>query len=241
MDRATLAAMTDQTLLSPTAGYEAASAWIEGNREAGFATLCVSPFLVPLAAQRLAGTCTKVGSVAGFPLGFALTESKADEARRLIELGASEIDMVMNIGALMDGEERLVVDDISAVAQAVRESTAGRGVLKVILETGHLTPEQVQQACRLAVEGGADFVKTATGFGPRGASESDVRLMRNAVGDKAGVKASGGIRDLKTALAMIDAGASRIGTSTGLEILAECEAGELAGVTQPAPPRGDSY
>jgi deoxyribose-phosphate aldolase len=220
MDRETLASMIDQTLLKPTAGYETAGEWMERNREAGFATLCVSPFLVPLAVQRLAGTCTRVCAVVGFPLGFSLTETKAEEARRLVQLGASEIDMVMNIGALLDGEDQLVIDDIAAVAESVHDATGETVTLKVILETGYLTPVQVAQASRLAAAGGADFVKTSTGFGPRGASVDDVRIMAEAVGPDVAVKAAGGIRDLTLALELIEAGAVRIGTSAGLEILA---------------------
>jgi deoxyribose-phosphate aldolase len=220
MDRQTLAAMLDQTLLKPTAGYATASAWMEANCDAGFATLCVSPFLVPLATQRLAGSCTKVCAVVGFPNGYCLTETKAEEARRLIELGAAEIDMVMNIGAFLDGEDQLVIDDIAAVALTVCDASGGAGLLKVILETGHLTPGQVVAASKLAATAGAHYVKTSTGFGPRGASVEDVRAMHGAVGPDVKVKAAGGIRDLPTALAMIDAGASRIGTSSGLEILA---------------------
>jgi deoxyribose-phosphate aldolase len=220
MDRQTLAAMLDQTLLKPTAGYATASTWMEANRDAGFATLCVSPFLVPLATQRLSGSCTKVCAVVGFPNGYSLTETKAEEARRLIELGAAEIDMVMNIGAFLDGEDQLVIDDIAAVALTVCDASGGAGLLKVILETGHLTPGQVVEASKLAASAGADYVKTSTGFGPRGASVEDVRAMAGAVGPDVKVKAAGGIRDLPTALAMIEAGASRIGTSSGLEILA---------------------
>jgi deoxyribose-phosphate aldolase len=220
MDPQTLAAMLDQTLLKPTAGYETASAWIESNRDSGFATLCVSPFLVPLATQRLSGSCTRVCAVVGFPNGYSLTETKAEEARRLIELGAAEIDMVMNVGAFLDGEHQLVVEDIAAVALSVCDASGDTALLKVILETGYLTPDQVVEASKLAASAGAHYVKTSTGFGPRGASVEDVRAMHGAVGPDVKVKAAGGIRDLPTALAMIEAGASRIGTSSGLEIIA---------------------
>jgi deoxyribose-phosphate aldolase len=235
MDRATLASMIDQTLLKPTVGFAAASEWMTANRDAGFATLCVSPFLVPLAVQRLAGTCTRVCAVVGFPLGYSLTETKAEEARRLVQLGASEIDMVMNVAAFLDGEEGLVTDDVAAVADAIQDASGSVVRLKVILETGYLTPAQVAQASRLAASGGADFVKTSTGFGPRGASVDDVRIMVEAVGPEVSVKASGGIRDLAATLALIEAGASRIGTSSGLEILAALDGG--AG----APPEGPGY
>jgi deoxyribose-phosphate aldolase len=219
-----LAKAIDQTLLKPTTGFVAGSAWIEANREQGFATLCVSPFLVPVASQLLAGTETDVCSVAGFPLGYANTESKAEEAAHLVQLGCLEVDMVVNIGALLEGEDTFVLDDIAAVVASVRHASGGMAIVKVILETGHLEESDIERGSRLAAQAGADFVKTSTGFGPRGASVRDVEIMRAAVGTKLGVKAAGGIRDLDTALAMLDAGASRLGTSAGVEILAEAAA-----------------
>ena len=224
MDASTLAAMIDQTLLKPTAGDAAGRAWIAAQRDAGFASLCVMPALVPIASVMLEGTCTKVCTVVAFPLGYALSASKADEARRLIEAGADEVDMVVNIGAVLEQDLRAVESDVQAVAEAVADASDA-ALLKVILETGYLTPELVILACEAAVRGGARFVKTSTGFGPRGASVDDVRIMRAAVGPDIGVKAAGGIRDLGTALAMIEAGASRIGTSAGLEIVSACSAG----------------
>ncbi len=224
IDRSTLASSIDQTLLKPTVGFKEAAAWMEGSADSGFASLCVSPFLVPLAAEVLAGTPTRVCSVVGFPLGYSMTETKAEEAARLADLGCVEVDMVMNVAAFLEGEDRFVVDDIVAVVGAVVDVSGGAGLLKVILETGYLTPEQVTHACGLCVEAGADFVKTSTGFGPRGASIEDVLAMRAAVGREIGVKAAGGIRDLSTALAMLDAGASRIGTSSGHEILTAFDA-----------------
>ncbi|TLM98643.1 MAG: deoxyribose-phosphate aldolase [Actinobacteria bacterium] len=220
-DVAALAATMDQTLLKPTAGFSIAAEWMESSRDAGFATLCVSPFLVPLAAQRLAGTVTKVCSVAGFPLGYALTETKAEEAVHLVELGCAEVDMVMNVAAMLEGEETFVRDDIEAVTVAVAEASQGSALVKVILETAYLNDSQVARASELAVQAGAAFVKTSTGFGPRGASARDCEIMRAAVGPDIGVKAAGGIRDFDTALEMLDAGADRLGTSAGIEILAE--------------------
>jgi deoxyribose-phosphate aldolase len=219
VDRTTLAGSIDQTLLKPTVGFKEAAAWMAGSADAGFASLCVSPFLVPLASEALAGTSTKVCSVVGFPLGYSMTETKAEEAAHLVDLGCVEIDMVMNVAAFLEGEDRFVVDDIIAVVDAVDDVSGGAGLVKVILETGYLTPEQITRACGLCVEAGTDFVKTSTGFGPRGASIEDVLAMRAAVGPQIGVKAAGGIRDLSTALSMLDAGASRIGTSSGHEIL----------------------
>lgn len=220
MTRDELASAIDQTLLKPTVGFAEAAAWMDRMRDQGFATLCVSPFLVPLAAQRLAGSATQVCSVCAFPLGYAMTESKAEEAAHLVQLGCVEVDVVMNVAAFLEGEHVFVRDDLRAVVDEVRETSDGAGFVKVILETGFLPDaEAVAAASRIAVDAGADFVKTSTGFGPRGASVEDVRAMRAAVGPEVGIKAAGGIRDLPTALAMVEAGATRIGTSSGLEIL----------------------
>lgn len=224
MDRATLAKTIDQTLLKPTVGYQKASEWMESSARQGFAALCVSPFLVALTSQRLAGTDTRVCSVCSFPLGYANTESKAEEAAHLVQLGCDEVDMVLNFAALLEGDDRFVHDDIAAVVRTVAEASKDSAIVKVILETGHLDPATIERGCVLAVKAGAHYVKTSTGFGPRGASVEDVRIMRAAVGPDIGVKAAGGIRDLDTALAMIDAGASRIGTSSGIEILEALEA-----------------
>lgn len=221
VDAATLASRIDQTLLASTVGFAEAAQWVQANRDLGFATLCVSPFLAAATVARLDGAVTKACSVVAFPLGYATTEMKAEEARRLIQVGCEEIDMVANIAALLDGENAYVHRDIAAVVTAVEGESGGRGVVKVILETGLLETRDIERGCHLAVEAGAHFVKTSTGFGPRGASVEDVRAMRAAVGPDVGVKAAGGIRDLNTALAMLEAGATRIGTSAGDAILAE--------------------
>jgi deoxyribose-phosphate aldolase len=221
LDAAGLAAMIDQTLLKPTVGEAEGRAWIAAQRDAGFASLCVMPALVPAAAEMLVGSRTRVCTVVAFPNGYALAVSKADEARRVVDAGADEVDMVLRIGAVLESDFAAVEDEVAAVAAAVEDESAGTALLKVILETGYLTPALVGLASKAAVRGGARFVKTSTGFGPRGASVEDVRTMRAAVGPDVGVKAAGGIRDLATALAMIEAGASRIGTSAGLEILRE--------------------
>lgn len=224
MDEVVLAASIDQTLLQPTVGFGDASIWIDENAERGFATLCVAPFLVPLAARRLAGLPTRVCTVCSFPFGYSLTASKVEEARHLARLGASELDVVANLGALMSGEERYFFEDLKAVVDAVADCEHGVSsdpiVVKVILETCYLDEKQIARGSYLAAEAGAAFVKTSTGFGPRGASVRDIEIIRAAVGPEVGVKASGGIRDLETALAMINAGATRIGTSSGKEILA---------------------
>ncbi len=220
-DVAALAASLDQTLLKPTTGFAEAARWMEASRDAGFASLCVSPFLVPLAAEHLAGTSTKVCSVCGFPLGYSLTETKAEEAVHLVELGCTEVDMVMNVASFVSGDLEFVRADIQAVVLAVSAEAEDEALVKVILETAYLDEEQIAAASILAVEAGAAFVKTSTGFGPRGASVRDVEIMRAAVGPEIGVKAAGGIRDLDSALSMIAVGATRIGTSAGLEIIAQ--------------------
>ncbi len=225
MDTKTLAAAIDQTLLKPTAGFAEAGTWMDASRDAGFASLCVSPFLVPLASQKLAGTDTLVCSVCGFPLGYSNTGTKVAEAGLLVELGCTEVDMVLNIPAMLEGELTFVEDDIRAVVEAVDAVSSGSAIVKVILETGYLSENEIDAACRRAVVAGAQYVKTSTGFGPRGASLRDVEIMRAAVGPDVGVKAAGGIRDLDTALQMLGAGASRLGSSSGLEILEALERG----------------
>ncbi len=220
VDGHALARAIDQTLLKPTVGFAEGAEWIESNAASGFATLCVAPFLVPVAAQRLAGTGTKVCSVCGFPLGYANTESKAEEAEHLVELGCAEVDMVMNVAAFLEGEEGFVADDIAAVVAAVRDTSGGDGLVKVIIEVGHLSEAQVERASSLVADAGADFVKSCTGFGPRVVSVADVEAMCRGAAGRIGVKASGGIRDLAGATALIEAGATRLGTSSGVEILA---------------------
>jgi len=172
--------------------------------------VCVPPTWLPRAAGILAGTNVMLVSVVAFPLGHSLTATKVAEACHCLDQGAAEVDMVMNIGAMLSGEERLVAADIGAVAAACH---AAGGRTKVILEMGYLRREQKVTACRLAVEAGADFVKTSTGFGPGGATTDDVALLRQTAPPTVGVKAAGGIRDLATAEAMLAAGADRIGTS----------------------------
>ena len=219
-----LASAIDQTLLKPTVGFIDGAQWIEANRDMGYASLCVSPFLVPVATQLLAGSTTGVCSVVSFPLGYAATESKAEEAAHLVGMGCVEVDMVMNIAALLEGNDTFVLDDIAAVVAATSRASGGLALVKVILETCYLSEKEIDLASRIAVEAGADFVKTSTGFGSRGAAVRDVEIMRAAVGPDIGVKASGGIRDLDTALAMLEAGATRLGLSAGAEIVAEAVA-----------------
>lgn len=183
-----------------------------------FYSVCVNSCHVAAAARLLSGTAVRVCSVVGFPLGASLSGAKAYEAKLAVENGASEIDMVINIGALRECDDSLVADDISAVVAAVPDS-----LVKVIIESAMLTEEEKQRGCLLAVRAGAHFVKTSTGFAAGGATVSDVMLMRSVVGPHIGVKASGGIRDCQTAIAMIKAGASRLGTSASVAI---CESSD---------------
>ena len=180
-----------------------------------FFSVCVNPTWVKLASEQLQGTDVTVCTVIGFPLGASTPETKAFEAKDAIDHGATEIDMVINIGALKDKDDESVEADIKAVIDAA----AGKALVKVIIETSLLTNEEKMRACQLAVSAGADFVKTSTGFSTAGATVDDIALMREVVGPTIGVKASGGIRDKKTALAMIDAGATRIGASAGIMIV----------------------
>jgi deoxyribose-phosphate aldolase len=213
-----LAAMIDHTLLKP----EATAAQIEQvcaeAVEYGFASVCVNTAYMPLVARLLAGTTVKPCATVGFPLGAMYPEVKAREAEVAISKGAQEVDMVIHIGALKNEDLSLLHEDIAGV---VAECQLGGALSKVILETCLLTDEEKVIACRIAKDAGADFVKTSTGFSTGGATVADVRLMRGTVGEAMGVKASGGIRDLKTALAMLGAGANRLGVSAGVAIVRE--------------------
>ena len=214
-DRA-IAALIDHTLLKPEATEAAVRQLCAEAREYGFATVCVNPVWVPVAAGELAGSSVKVCTVAGFPLGANATQVKSFEAGVAIREGAREIDMVLNVGALIGSDFDAVRDDIADVAETVH---GGGAILKVILETALLTDEQKITACRIAKEAGADFVKTSTGFSSHGASAPDIALMRRTVGTEMGVKASGGIRTLEDLHKMVAAGASRIGASASVKIV----------------------
>ncbi len=179
-----------------------------------FATVCVNPSFVELAVDLLTGSSVKVCTVIGFPLGATLPKVKAFETQEVVQLGAKEVDMVINIGALRNQYYAVVREDIEAVVNA-----ANGAPVKVILETSLLTISEKQRACVLAKESGAQFVKTSTGFGLGGATVEDIKLMREMVGDSLGVKASGGIRTFEDALRLIEAGASRLGTSAGVDIV----------------------
>ena len=206
----------DHTILNADATKDAVIKVIDEAKKYEFASVCLEPCWVSLAAERLKDSPVKVCTVIGFPLGANTKTVKAFEAKEAVENGADEVDMVLNIGALKSGDEAMVLEDMKAVIEAAKNA-----VVKVILETCLLTDEEKKKACALAKEAGLDFVKTSTGFSTAGATVEDVKLMRDAVGDTMGVKASGGIRDTKTAEAMIAAGASRIGASKSIAIIGE--------------------
>lgn len=212
----TLAANIDHTILKADATEQQVIDCCRQARENKFASVCINPVHVPLAAAQLAGSAVKVCTVIGFPLGANSSEVKAFEASVAVRDGAEEIDMVINIGALKDGKYDFVENDIRGVVKA-----SGKAIVKVIIETCYLTDEEKVKACKLAVKAGAKFVKTSTGFGPVGATAGDVALMRATVGKDIGVKAAGGIRTLKDAADMLKAGASRLGTSSGIKIIGE--------------------
>jgi deoxyribose-phosphate aldolase len=205
----------DHTLLKPEADYEQITALCEEAAQYHFASVCINPVYVPLAARLLRDTNVAVCTVIGFPLGATSTEVKVFETRQAIERGAREIDMVIHVGALRSGDFDAVENDVRQVALACGSEV----LLKVIIEAALLTDEEKVQACTLCKVAGADFVKTSTGFGPGGATLHDVELMRRTVGEELGVKAAGGIRNRQTAEEMLRAGADRIGASASIQIL----------------------
>ncbi|MDD2398299.1 MAG: deoxyribose-phosphate aldolase [Bacilli bacterium] len=206
--------LIDHTILRADATEQDVKKICQEARELDFASVCVNGCFVPLVAQELAGSSVKVCTVIGFPLGAMSTTSKVQETRNAVKDGADEIDMVINIGDLKTGKNQKVEDEI----RAIKVATDGH-LLKVIIETALLTNEEKVRACKLAVAAGADFVKTSTGFSKGGATVEDVRLMRETVGPNIGVKASGGVKTHEDLLAMVKAGASRIGTSSGPSII----------------------
>ncbi|HEM3702670.1 TPA: deoxyribose-phosphate aldolase [Streptococcus suis] len=204
----------DHTVLKPETTKEQVAKLLEEAKEYDFASVCINPTWVSFAAEGLKGTDVKVCTVIGFPLGANTPAVKAFETKDAIANGADEIDMVINIGALKDKNYDLVLEDIKAVVEA-----SGDKLVKVIIETCLLTDEEKEKACELSKEAGADFVKTSTGFSTGGATVADVALMRKTVGPDMGVKASGGARSYEDAIAFIEAGASRIGASSGVAIM----------------------
>jgi len=211
-----IASLIDHTILRPDATRADVVKVCREARKYSFASVCVNPYWVALVAAELAGSQVKVCTVVGFPLGATTTESKIAETEIALRVGAQEMDMVMNVGALRSGDLETVKQDIKGVADATHRAGA---ILKVILETALLDDNQKASACALAKLAGADFVKTSTGFGPSGATAHDVALMRLVVGPEMGVKASGGIRTLEDLKTMANAGATRIGASASVKIV----------------------
>ncbi|MCL4255207.1 MAG: deoxyribose-phosphate aldolase [Anaerolineae bacterium] len=230
MDAKTLAGMIDHTLLKPEATSDQIEKLCTEAMQYGFASVCVNGVYVPLASEKLRGSTVKVCTVVGFPLGAMHPFAKAYEAKIALEHGATEIDMVLSIGDIKSENISAVHHDIASV---VAECQLKGAICKVILETSLLTDQEKVIACRVCMDAGADFVKTSTGFSTGGATVDDVRLMRQTVGADMGVKASGGIRNLTTALAMIEAGANRLGVSAGVAIIDELSGGLAQG--------GDGY
>jgi len=207
--------LVDHTLLRADARKEEITKLAEEAKEFSFASVCVNPTWVSYASELLKESTVKVCTVIGFPLGANTPEVKAFETKNAIENGADEVDMVINIAALKDNNNELVERDIRAVVEAAK----GKALVKVIIETCLLTDEEKVRACELSVKAGADFVKTSTGFSTGGATVEDVALMRKTVGANVGVKASGGVRNLKDLENVVSVGATRIGTSSGVKIV----------------------
>jgi len=218
MTKEEVAGMIDHTILGAEVTKEAVKEKCREAKEYNFASVCANPDQVALMTEELADSPVKVCTVIGFPLGVNATATKIAEAELAAAEGADELDMVIKVGALKEGDYELVKNDIKAVVEA-----AGDKLVKVIIETCYLTDQQKVKACELAKAAGADFVKTSTGFGSGGATVEDIALMRKTVGEKMGVKASGGIHSLAEAEAMIEAGATRIGASSGVQIIEGAE------------------
>ncbi|WP_408954417.1 deoxyribose-phosphate aldolase [Natroniella sp. ANB-PHB2] len=216
MDVNKIASMIDHTILSAEATKKEVITKCQEAKEHNFASVCINPAFVALINKELEDSPVKVCTVIGFPLGANTAETKAFETNKAIKEGADEIDMVLNIGALKSGEWEIVKEDIKTVVDAAQN----KALVKVIIETCYLTQEEKKKACQVAKEVGADFVKTSTGFGTAGATVEDIKLMREVVGEALGVKASGGVRSLEDAKNMIEAGATRIGASSGVKIVA---------------------
>lgn len=210
-----LARYIDHTLLKANATEAEVTKVCDEAKTHNFYSVCINPYFVSFVANQLKDSDVKVTSVIGFPLGANTTEIKAQEAKKAVNDGADEIDMVINVSALKDGKFNYVEKDIATVVEAIK----GKAILKVILETCLLTDEEKVKACELSKSAGAHFVKTSTGFSTGGATEADVKLMKSIVGDDMEVKASGAVRDYETALVMIKAGATRIGASSSVSIV----------------------
>jgi len=205
----------DHTILKPDASESDVCKVCDEARIYHFASVCVNPSYIAFVAEQLKGSGVAPCVVVGFPLGATTPDIKAEETRTVVSLGAKEVDMVINVGAIKSGNWALVEKDIEAVVNAAKD----KALVKVIIEACLLTDEEKVKVCTAAKQAGADFVKTSTGFSTGGATVEDVRLMRQTVGSEMGVKASGGVRDYEAAVAMIEAGASRLGTSSGIKIV----------------------
>jgi deoxyribose-phosphate aldolase len=212
-----LAGVIDHTILKPSATERDVLMACDEAVRYGFACLVVAPFYLPVAVSRLQGSRAKVCTVVSFPFGAHMPMAKADEARRYINAGAEEIDAVMNIGAFLSGEHNVVQEEIKGLAAVCRD----RAVFKFIIETAYLSPEQISTAAKLAGEFGVDLVKTSTGHAERGATTDDVRIIRVAVGDSVGVKASGGIKTAAFARELLEAGATRLGCSASVRVVSQ--------------------
>lgn len=206
--------MIDHTILNPDATYDDVLKIVEEAREYNFKTVCVQPFWVKKVREALGDSAVGITTVIGFPLGANTTEVKVYETKKAIEDGADEIDMVLNIGALKSGMDEIVSEDIERVVKA-----AGDKVVKVIIETCLLTQDEIKKVSQMVIDAGADFVKTSTGFSTAGAKVEDIKLIKEVIGDRGEIKASGGIRTTEDAKAMVDAGATRIGASKSIEII----------------------
>lgn len=222
MNNLELAKMIDHTILKANATQSDIEKLCDEAKKYNFASVCVNPYWVPLASDLLKNSTVKVCTVIGFPLGATSSESKASETEIAILQGADEVDMVINVGAMKNDKTDVVENDILSVVNSARKTGKSQNkniIVKVILETCYLTKDEIKNACLCAKNAGADFVKTSTGFGTGGATVEDVALMKETVGSSMEVKASGGIRDYETAIKMINAGATRLGTSSGISIV----------------------
>lgn len=221
LEQKDIAGLIDHSLLRPDASYTDIKRLCEEALQFGFCSVCINPCFIKIAKELLTGGNVRVTTVIGFPLGMTLTEVKVYEAMNASLLGADELDIVINIGALKSGDLETVRKDLSDVIAATK------GLIhKTIIETCYLDDNEKKGAVEIALKVGSEFIKTSTGFGPRGARVRDIRLIKSIVGDAAGIKAAGGIRTLKQVLSMLKAGATRIGTSAGVRIMSEFEQNE---------------
>jgi deoxyribose-phosphate aldolase len=225
LTREQLAKTIDQTLLSPTATLQAIHGLCVTAKRNHFAAVCINPSYIPIAKKVLSGSDVKICSVVGYPLGANSIETKVFEARDNVKKGADELDVVVNIGMIKSGNYSYIEKEIGIIISVIRREQMAEYNkhinVKIVIENGSLTKEEVKKVCKIVEESGADFIKTSTGFGVRGVELDDVRLIREVVTRNIGVKAAGGIRTFKDAQALIDAGATRIGTSSGINILEE--------------------